>query len=237
MLTEELNDILDSNCIDLLNELETTYDIQFKKWTRNYAETFTQNKLAVISYNPKLVTVETIVHELLHVWLNKFNYLSANHLLLSYKSDPPLSRVFNKTLCDHIGNCMDHHKMYPMYKSMGYSPEKFIKNGGEKQCSVASIRTTFMKINGRYTTTGINYFIGHLVSIYADHCDNDYKKHLRLLKKKDNDLFMIVTDFWNSWEQFDIKNIDPIHNSDYDLYEKFMSQIEDWILSKKVVAA
>jgi len=47
-------------------------------------------------------------------------------------------------------------------------------------------------------------------------------------------LFGIVTDFWNKWTEFDIENIDAIYNSDIELAESFMTEMEDWIENKKI---
>jgi len=86
------------------------------------------------------------------------------------------------------------------------------------------------------TEYGFNpkFILGSLLSIYADHVENDYSNHLRKLKEKDMVLFDIVTEFWKSWEKFDIKNIDPITNSDFELIENFIYNIRAWACNKKI---
>ncbi len=225
---------LDHNTKPLLSELQESFQISFETWDESYAGVYTQNNEAIISFNPRKVTEVCIAHELLHVWLKQFGYRSTNCFKLYWADTPFLSEVFDTRLCDHIGNCMDHVKMFPKFSEMGYSPENFIQNGGKSQCSVMVVRFIFLKVNGNYSPSGVNSFIGNLISIYADHCDNNYSKQLALLQKKDPELFDIVTKFWNEWAEFDIENIDIIHNSDFDLMERFISDMEEWCETKGI---
>ena len=230
----EINSILDKNTTYLLAELRVDFEIEFVEKNINYCEVFSQNKKSTIYYNPHIVNTESIAHELLHIWLDKFNYVLGNHIYLFFKSDKKLSMVFTKFLCDYIGNCFDHYKMYPKYKNMGYSDANFVINGLEEKCSLTDIKTLHLKFLSKYKANSINRFIGYLISIYADHIDNNYKTHLELLKKKDPDLFKVVTDFWNKWIAFDIENIDPIYNSDIELVGSFITDMETWIENKKL---
>jgi len=124
--------------------------------------------------------------------------------------------------------------MYPKYTEMGYGAEKFIMNGLEEKCSIRDIKTLHLKFLRKYKAKSIDKFIGYLISIYADHVENDYSEHLRLLDLKEPELFKIVTDFWIKWKKFDIKNADPIYNSYIDLAESFINEMENWVEYKKV---
>jgi len=225
---------LDKNVSELLSELRKEFEIDFQEKDINYCEVFSQNGKSTIYFNPNIVDNESIAHELLHVWLKKYNYSIGNHIYLSFNSDWKLNKVFNKFLCDYIENCFDHYKMYPKYFKMGYSPEKFIMNGLDEKCSIDDIKKLHLKFLSKYKSDSINRYIGYLISIYADHIDNNYNEHLNLLQKKEPELFGIVTDFWNKWTEFDIENIDAIYNSDIELAESFMTEMEDWIENKKI---
>lgn len=219
----------------LYNELKSEFNISFQIWNNNYAGVYTQSKNAVISFNPKKATSACLAHELLHIWLKRFNYISSNYLRMALESHPFLSRVFDVKLAEHIGNCMDHFKMYPKFLEMGYEPTDFIKDGGKKQSSLVSIWLIGLERKGKYNPVSVNLFIGHLISILADHCDNDYSKHLQSLKEKDEDLYSIVTSFWEEWIQFDIENIDPIYNSDIELIDRFIISMEEWCETKEII--
>jgi len=221
-------EILDEKMTLFLNELETDYEIAFEIRNINHAECYFKNNKATIFYDPKKTNIESIAHELLHVWLKKFNYSIGNHIYLCCASDPKLGKIFSKNLCDHIGNCFDHFKMYPKYLEMGYSPERFIANSLEEQCSVNDIEEMKFKKFLVYNSDSIDKFIGYLISIYADHMSRDYSIHIEKMKTINATLFNIVTKFWNEWTKFDIENVDPIFNSDTELVDNFISDVEDW---------
>lgn len=229
-----IEETFDIKTTELLADLRKSFVIDFQSKNIDYCEVFTQTGNATIYYNPDIVDNESIAHELLHIWLKKYNYNIGNHIFLSFQSDWKLNKIFTKFLCNYIENCFDHYKMYPKYTEMGYSPKKFLKDGLEEKCSISDIKKLHLKFLGKYRPISINKFIGYLISIYADHIDQDYNEHLKLLNLKETDLFKIVTDFWNEWVKFDIENIDPIYNSDLDLSENFMTNIENWIEDKKL---
>ena len=227
-------DKLDNQTIKFLEELQSDYNIDFVEKEIDYCEVFQKNGNATIYYNPKIIDTETITHELLHIWLNKFNYTIGNYIYIFTNTHPKLQRVFNKFLCDNIENFFDHYKMYPKYKEMGYSPEKFIKNGLEEQCSIKDINRISIKFLNTYNSNSINLFIGCLLSIYADHVEHNYEEHLRLMHQKDKELFIIVTKFWRTLEEFDITNIEENQNLDIEICENLVADMESWIENKKI---
>lgn len=227
---------IDEKTTELLNDLRTDVDISFEVKNINYCGVFQINKTATIYYNPKIVDTESIAHELLHIWLKRFDYSIGNRFFLYNQSDDKLSKIFDKPLCDHISNCCDHFKMYPKYLDMGYSPEKFLQNGLALQASIYDVKSIELKFSGGYNSKSINFFIGFLFSILADHIkENDYTEHHKYLLEKEPQLYNIIYDFWNKWEKFDIENIDPIYNSDLDLTEFFIEEIEEWGSDKTIV--
>ncbi|NQX97590.1 MAG: hypothetical protein HRT73_06880, partial [Flavobacteriales bacterium] len=146
----EIKKNMDESTITLLTELSKEFEISFNPWDKNYNEVFTQNKKAVINYNIKSINTETLAHELLHIWLKKFNYLSSNHIYLSFVNEGKLSKIFTKYLCDFIGNYMDHYKMYPKYINMGYKPEKFTQEGLQPKCSLLKVKALKLNFLGIY---------------------------------------------------------------------------------------
>jgi hypothetical protein len=223
---------LDNESKLLLADLSRDFQIEFEPRDINYCEVFTINGCSTIYYNPKFVDNESISHELLHIHLKRYNYSIGNHIYLSFQNHKKLGKVFSKFLCDYIENCFDHFKMYPKYIEMGYSPERFLTNGLNKKCSILEVKLLNLSIFGVYKAKSIDRYIGYLISIFADHVDNDYYKHIKILHKKDADLFEIVLRFWNKWKVFDIKNIDPIYNSDIELVESFIVDMKVWIENK-----
>jgi len=227
-----LESILDKNTKLLLKDLRTDFQIEFEQKDINYCGVYTLNNQATIYYNPKHVTKELIAHELLHVKLYRYNYDIGTHIYLSCKSHAKLRKVFKMSLCGFISNCTDHLKMYPEYIEMGYSPAGFLTNGFDEKCRLKEIKYLNFSIINTYKAKSIERYIGYLISIFADQVDINYFEHLKLLQEKDSDLFEIISKLWKKWEEFDIKNIDPIYNSDIDLANSFITDMEKWIENK-----
>jgi hypothetical protein len=225
---------LDEKANNFLIELRQSQEISFETHNENYCGVSQQNNKAVIFYNPLTFSNSSIVHELLHVWLNKYDYFIGNHIYMMTLSHPKLSKVMTKFLCDYIENVFDHNKMYPKYHEMGYSDEDFIVDGLKEKCSIQDIKQLTLKFLNVYRAESINMYIGFLLSIYADHVIHDYSEHLKLLKAKDSELFRIVTEFWNRWLNFDVENIDSLYNSAFDITNPFIDEMEDWIKNKKI---
>lgn len=225
---------LDNQTNQLLEELRQFHEISFETHDKDYCQVSQQNNKATIFYNPKKLSNSSIAHELLHIWLNKYDYCIGNHIYLTCLSHPKLSQIMTKHLCDYIENVFDHNKMYPKFKDMGYSDEDFIVDGLKEKCSILDIKQISLKFLNTYRSKSIDRYIGCLLSIYADHVTNDYSQHLELLKTKDAELFKIVTDFWLNWLNFDITNVDPLYNSAFDLANTFIEDMQNWIKIKKL---
>ncbi len=226
---------LDNTTISLLKDLEKDFDISFEPKNIDFCGVFQKNKKATIYYNPKNVDSASIAHELLHIWLTRFNYSIGNHIYLALYSDKKLNKVFNKFLCDYITNCCNHFKMYPKFINLGYQPADFLKNSLDEKASLKDIKRLKLKFLGSYNSKAINFYIGSLFAILADHVENDYTQHHSYLKQFDFQLYTIVSDFWNKWEKFDIENIDVINNSDLDLINSFIDNMKEWIKTKRIV--
>lgn len=223
---------LDTSTLDLLNDLTKDFSISFEVKNIDYCQVFQKSKTATIYYNPKTIETESIAHELLHIWLTRFNYFIGNHLFLSTRDNLKLSKFLNKFLCDYLTNCCDHFKMYPKYLEMGYSPSKFLINGLAPKASLNDLIEIRLNFLGSYNSTAINRYIGSLISILADHVENDYSEHHEILKSIDGDLYRIFTIFWDKWINFDIENIDPIFNSDLELTNSLIAELTIWAETK-----
>jgi len=150
---------IDRKAQELLNELSAEYQIKFDKSNINYCQLLLKGKKAIIRYNPNLLDNESIVHELLHLWLDRYNYKIGNYIYLACGQDMNLGKVFSKPLCDHIENCFDHFKMYPKYIEMGYSAEGFMIDSLKEKCAIKDIDLIQTDTLGLHHAKSINYYI------------------------------------------------------------------------------
>lgn len=229
-----IEDRLDPMLANLLADVRNHYSVKFVEHGELWAANYTINQEVTIYFNPRLFSNDSIAHELLHVWLKTLGYFGSNHIFCAAKEDAKLSRIFSKQLCDHIGNCQDHVKMYPKYLDMGYAPEAYIENSMKEQCDMRNLNSLCVASGNVVFGNQADFFIGNLISIYAHHIPMDYSAHLSKLKSIDAGLFEIVTALWSDWEKFDIMKIDVL-NSGFDEYEHFLSAMGEWIENKVVI--
>lgn len=227
----ELNDSNRSLLQELINE---GFNVSFEKWKNAHMGVFTQNNTVTVSYNEHHVGLAAIAHELLHVKMKSYKYISANYLKLAFTNKDFFYSVFDDKLCEHIGNLMDHAKMYPLFLKMGYAPEEFLNNGNSKLVDLEEIKKIRIKRWSGVSAKDVNLFIGHLFAILADHLDNDYTVELQILKDREPNLFNIITKFWANWLNFDLTSIDSMYNSDIQLLDNFLDDLEDWEKEKRI---
>lgn len=215
---------------NLLNEVKGNgYEVSFDNWQEENMGAFTQNKKAIIYFGTGKNSQADITHELLHVKMKSFGYFSAKYFRQLSNPNSILFKVFDNRLCDHISNCMDHIKMYPMFLEYGYKPIDFLSNGDVKLASIRELKRIRLKRWRKLSAKNINRFIGNQIAMLADHLENDYTEHYRVLIRKNKELFRIINDFWLEWEGFDITEIDPLVNYDKDVMDNFINDLENWL--------
>lgn len=229
----DVEEQLDEQNKQLLTEIRNKMSVKFEIFNKPYFENFSINDNVTVYVNPKIFKNSSVAHELLHAWFRGLGLMGSNMIYLSARGNPKFSLVFDKRLCDHIGNCMDHYKIYPKFLEMGYASEDFLSSKG-MQCDISSIRKLRVQSNGVYSTKHLNNYIGYLISIYADHLRNDYSQHLAQMQNIDPELFNIVTELWQVWKNIDITNPDPITRMDFEAINDFIMNMENWMGSRSI---
>lgn len=223
-IEEELND----QNLHLLSQLREKMEVEFEYYDEIDAQVFSIENRNIISINPNFFSNSAVAHELLHVWFRSLNLHCSNGIYLSAQENYKFGLVFDKRLCDFIGNCMEHYYIFPKFLEMGYLKEEFLSNEG-MQCSLDSVKNLRIMKNDVYSPKDINMYIGLLISIYADHLSFDYSQHLELLEKMNGTLFMHVTNFWNAWMTVDIEEEDILKRTDFECFHDFITDMQEWI--------
>ena len=224
---------LDEQNKRLLSEVRNKMSVRFEIFNEPYFENFSINNNVTVYVNPKIFSNSFVAHELLHAWFRGLGLLGSNMIYLSVKDEPKVNIILDKKLCDYIGNCMDHYKIYPKFLEMGYAPDSFLSSKG-MQCDINSIRKLHTQINGIYLAKHLNNYIGFLISIYADHLPNNYSQHLIKMHSLEPELFDIISEFWQAWKDVDIENPDPITRTDFEAINSFIMNIENWVADKSI---
>lgn len=225
---------LNAQNADLLLDLRKTIPVKFKRTKKPYFEVSVINNRASIFVNPKIFNNSHVAHELLHVWFARLGLHGSNLIYLRAKEKPIFAAVFDRFLCDHIGNCMAHNKIYPMFLEMGYAPEDFLISS-DMQCDIDRVRCLCIQRNGIYSAIQVNCYIGYLISIYADHLPHDYSQHLKLLYNFEPELFDMVSGFWRAWKDVDVTNPSPLTRDEFSAINGFINDFEEWATNKPLV--
>ena len=217
----------------LLEQIREKYSVNFELSNKPYFENYSINNNITIYINPRIYNNSSLAHELLHAWFRSLGLHGSNMIYLSACENKKMSKIFDKKLCDHIGNCMDHCKIFPKFVSMGYDSNDFLSSKG-LQCDIKDVKKLRLVSNHIYSAIHLNNYIGYLISILADHLPNNYSEHIDILKNIEPDLYNIVLSFWEDWLNVDITDSNHITRTDFETINGFILNIESWILNKSI---
>jgi len=233
--------LIDNININLWKSLICIHEISILRENRNDYLAHSQNGKTIIYVPISNPNPASFCHELLHIFLRTKNVFIGVGLKLSIKENHILSAVFSDKLLDHIGNCLDHIKIYPEFIKLGYSSSDFISDYYENKFTTEElndIKTHFVKqtfLGKSYNKSAINLFIGKYFAVKA--CPNksiDYSCCINELNKIDANLFNILQNFYTAWHNFDYNNEDPIKGDYYQFLFEFIHDLEKWVNKKKI---
>jgi len=233
--------LLDNRNLSLWDTLTSVQDIEIQKEKRVDYLVFSKNDKSIIYVPFDNINASSFTHELLHIYLRTKQVFIGAGLKNSIKENKVLSRIFSDKLLEHVGNSLDHIKMFPEFIRLGYSRDEFLSDFSVNKLtdeSLSAIRKHFTAkrfFKKVYNSTAIDFFIG--VYFAANACPNesfDYKKQLIELKKIDSDLFQILDNFLNAWINFDYNDTDPITSSYHTFLFQFVGDMENWTNGKTI---
>jgi hypothetical protein len=232
----DLSRLVDARNRSLWETLNATLNINVEASNNNEYSCFNINKDSTIYVVPHDLCPDSFTHELLHLYLRlKQVYIGAGFTNMVQSSNT-LTKIFSEPLLDHIGNCLDHMKMFQLYEDLGFSPDKFIMDFHEFKCKpteLAHLKRNYSQ-RSTYYTEAVDFFIGKYIAIQADFNDEfDYDYCLAELKKLDPVLYSSLERFIFAWEEFDIESEDIIANSYHFILNDLYEDLKKW-LSKKV---
>jgi hypothetical protein len=216
---------------DLNKEFIINLDPSFEP---NYLTNFKNNSITIYIYENEL-NPASLTHELLHILMKKNNKNVGKHLNEKITNNNSLHYIFSIPLRDHIGNCLEHNKMLPIYLSFGYDRKYFISDYTEKKMNndlLNNLKKRYF-VNKIYDREAVDFFIGKFFAMKA--CPNprfDYRKYYEGLKNIDKKLFHLLNEFWEDWTTFDINDIDDDYEEILDL---FVEDLTKWQSNKIVI--
>jgi hypothetical protein len=227
------------NFIDHRNEkiwnlLSKHYNIQIANSFNNEYGCFSKNSDAIIYVTPNNISKDSFTHELLHIYLNYKEFYLGNSIKILINQDKILSKLLSENLLEHIGNCLDHIKMFEIYINLKFDKKEFLLDYETFKCNEEDLnylRQNF-KYLGKINLYSIDFFIGKLVSILCDpNTNNNYSNELLEFRKLDLELYEIVNNLIQKTLNFDIDKKD-IFNSYRDISFEFYENLKNWVTMK-----
>lgn len=224
--------LIDERNTKIWEDLNKKFNIVLSKsYEPNYITNF-KPELITIFIDEENINPAAFTHELLHILLKSKYIMIAedyNSLILEHNQ---LFLLFSKNLRDHIGNCLEHIKMLPIYLNLGFDKTMFNSDYAIKKMNeeFLSLLKSKYKVNEVYNRLAVDAFIGKFFSMVA--CNNkshNYLSYYEDLRGLDNELYTLLNNFWNSWENYDIE----APNTSYsEMLEIHMKDLKKWIEKK-----
>jgi hypothetical protein len=231
-----LSQLIDSRNRNLWDDISAKYTVQLTASTNNEYSCYTQNQTAII-YVPKRLCVDSFTHELLHIYLRMKDIYITSALIRLIASNERVKKISSSELIEHIGNCLCHIKMLPVYIGLGFDKQHFLEDFYTHKCSdaeLASIKNNF-KTLWMYNSKAIDLFIGKFIAMKADpNSSNDYSSYLNELMKIDKELYVVLDNLYNDWLTIDIEKEDIMHNY-CDVAMKFYQELNAWATDKTLI--
>jgi len=174
----------------------------------------------------------SFTHELLHIYIRSKDIFMGSFLSRKISSSKYLSKVFSNRLVDHIGNCLDHLKMLPIYLELGYEKNKFLFDFAQNKCTdqeIKSIKDQW-NIGNNISKQAFDLYLGKYFA--ATSCPNhkfDYDECLNSLKSINSELYSINEKLTTRWQAMKIDPDDFLDDDYIDIGSDYIKEMEDWV--------
>lgn len=235
--------LLDERNIELWRQLNVSCDIDVKFEDRTTYGLYSKGKKSTVYVPNSFLSAAGFTHELLHIYLRTKNVYILTGVLLMIREAPHMQNVLPESLICQAGGFLEHMKMLPIFKDMGFDESDFISDyflDKLDDSKINELRNNMIKnpIFGRpyFNKYYVDLYIGTFFSARA--CPftlllaGDCKfNELRAICP---DVYDVLDVFLTKWSDFDINNIDPIFNEYNTMENELYYGLEEWILNNRI---
>lgn len=169
-----MKELIDSRNEKLWNTLTDKYNISIKDSNNDEYSCYSENDDITFYIVRDNLCKDSFTHEMLHVYLRMNDCFIGAGLKNTIWQSKILTSMLSFDLLEHMGNCLDHIKMLPIYLSMGFEREKFILDYNIHKCSPEEL--TSLKRNYRQgkkvNPKAVDLYIGKFFAMLADPNDS-----------------------------------------------------------------
>ncbi len=231
-----MNEFIDERNKELWEKLNESYNVEIKPSSNQEYSCYTINNSAIVYVDYNNISKDSFTHELLHIYLKQKEFYLGSSIKLTLQQSNILSRILSPPLVEHIGNCLDHLKIFEIYKELGFDEKEFLLDFNVHKCTafeLANLKTNF-KNKKNINPYSIDEFIGKSIAMLCDpNIGNAYSHQIAEFKKLDIELFDVVAKLVNETKEFDIESTD-IFNSYKDIAQRFYTRLVKWIHKNKI---
>ncbi|KFF05833.1 hypothetical protein [Flavobacterium reichenbachii] len=227
-----MKELVDSRNQNLWNEINQNYTVEFEESINNEYGVYSINNSVTFVIDKNHLCIDSFTHEILHIYMNMKDLYFTSSLKLTLLQSKILSENISVELIEHIGNCLDHIKMLPIYLELGFDRNKFIADYDYYKCNSEEIR----EFNKSYRTgkkinlKAVDPFIGRLVAILCDpNEDFNYSSDLNKLKKIDPLLFKIIERLIDHTKEIKVINRNIYEDNHRTVIANFYKNLTYWI--------
>ncbi len=236
---ETMKELLDERNQKLWDEISEYYEVEFIDSSNGEYGCYTESKNVVFTINKNNMCKDSFTHEMLHAYLKIHEFYIGNSIYLTLSGSKLFSSILSPLLIDHIGNCLDHIKMLPLYLELGFERQKFIQDYFEYKCTTEELRNfeksyrTGKKIN----LEAVDPYIGRLVAILCDPNDKfNYSNELKRLRKVDDLLYRIIERLINHTKEIKLVDRKPFEDCYRTVSGNFYNNLKVWATQNKLTA-
>lgn len=240
----DITPYLNESSYPIWEQLNSKYNITVRfNEVNEYSLYSKKQDVIILVDSTKKPCTASFAHELLHLLIRSTQTYAGSAIALTVNETPILQLIMTENLLQHIGNCLEHVKMLPLYLEMGFERNLFIKDYSTPKLTIEElkkIKQGFCKKHisqkQTYNPMWVDSYIGKFFAVNA--CPNntiDYSELLRGLKAIDSGLWQILNKFWIAWKEYDIFKKREIVEEDYHaLTWKLTDELKNWLSDKNI---
>lgn len=221
-----INNLVDYRSFELWNVINNHFIVTIEQSKENNYGCFTIENKAILYIDNSNLCIDSFAHELLHAKMT-MNGCYLGSCLKSYISDSQLlHRLLKLELGDHIGNVLEHVKIFELYSNLGFDVSKFTVDYHEHKCTnseLSNMETLYRQLNFLMIDT----YLGKLFAVLCDpNPELDYTSTKLRLRKIEPKLYRISYELVEQWKQLEVENYRTV-------VTVFISKLEKWVKRKK----
>ena len=234
-MDKNFKQLIDARNSHLWKEMRSVYKIKLKEAGEpGYLTSFDNGKVTIM-VDMENLNPHSFTHELLHLYMKPREVNVASDLKSAVNKENILNDIFSDSLLEHMGNCLEHVKMLPLYLASGLRNQLFVRDFHKKVMDKKELweLSKSFYIDGIYSRDAIDKFMGEFFFIKtSNNPEFNYDDYFLGLKNIDSQLYASLLKFWEEWLYFELGNAREKYQA---MIDRFLGTLKTWKIDKPVL--